>query len=465
MGKGCAVLVVGVLAVGGAAAFVVLSDAGPAREARSWLEKQGVKVPRPGAPSAATPPAEKAPKAETSKPKAPAPAGTAVAAPSAPERGKSWGPLEASSGPKRPSATAAELAKALEVAALLLRRLDLEAAAAELAKASTADGPADVRERAAALLDRLGLLKRLVADVPRNELASHEGVVTVSLASGGTREGRIVAEDSGSVTIQGDYGIKAKFKRDDIRSIEKVTPAQRQARFDAEVMARKRTLEKPTGLDLYRLAAYCLENGLLGRAGTLLEEAFRLDADLVKTVTEFRARSLYKVYLWLRSRGDKRAGGYAEKLLAQYPDTTWAAEVRTDEEVARGARRPVLEPDPEPESPAAPPVVEAPEPGPAPGKAPVPPRAGKAPAGSPASALLEQAEKALARAHAHEEAAEPEKPNADAENGKAIAAFKEAIDLFQRALKAGARNKAAIDESLEDAQASLYWCKKRQKLG
>ncbi len=461
-------LVVGVLAVGGAGAFVVLSDAGPARDARSWLEKQGVPVgrwTRPGAPSAAPAPAERAPKPEAGKPKGPAPAGSAVAAPSAAERGKSWGPLEASAGPKKPSASAAELAKALDAALALLRRLDLDAAAAEVGKATSADAPRDVREKAAALAERVGQVRRLIADVVRNELSSHEGVVTVTLVSGGTMEGRILSEDSASVTIQRDYGIKVKFKRDDIRSIEKVKPAQRQARFDAEVTAKKRTLGNPTGLDLYRLAAYCLENGLVARAGALLDEAFRLDEDLVKTVTEFKARSLYKVYLWLRSRGDKRAEGYAEKLLARFPDSTWAAEVRTDEEVARGARRPVVEADPEPEPAAAPPAEPEPE-APAKASATAGAKAGRAAsATSPGAAFLDQAEKALARAHAHEEAAEPDKPDADAENVKAVAAFQSAIALFQKALGAGAPNKAEIDEKLEDAQASLYWCRKRQKLG
>ena len=61
-------------------------------------------------------------------------------------------------------------------------------------------------------------------------------------------------------------------------------------------------MKSPTGLALFPLGEYCVENGLPATAVELIEAAGELDPELLLTVRYHRASALFAHWLWLNSR-------------------------------------------------------------------------------------------------------------------------------------------------------------------
>lgn len=480
MGKGIVLVGAVVVAAGGAAAYVYVADSPLARSTRASIAKWGLG----GSTAAETAKTERESRFRRSEPVKPVkrdtgpatvpaggtaenvgvkptPATTPATAP--PTQGEDWGALDsdAAKAEKQRKADAA-LASAIEAARKGYRRLQLDAAIG-LREAMTDGAGTDLRAEAATLLARMDLADRLTAGIEQNELADHTGVVEVTLVSGKTRQGRLVEETSGDVTIQGDFGIRAKFSRDQIKHVTRLTPAERKARLEAEVTAKRSQRADADALAIFKLAEWCVENGLPGKAVDFIEEAAAQDPTLVATVRDDRAARLFRHYIWLRLKQDRRAPVYAERITKQFGDTKYAGELATLLEEAKEElkqfRRPSL-PEAQPETPAAggdpdtgtDPDVEQPRP------------VRRPPSGN-VSNDEKDGDDFLRKAEGFAEGAQPSKPDSAQNAKRAIEMYKQAMAAYEKAFNAASEgDRLRLEEKLAETGEGLYWTKKMARL-
>lgn len=375
-----------------------------------------------------------------------------------------WGKLDT-------DASAAESARKINTAlttAITAARnhytaLRLDAAEKALAELPARGGDDALRAQVSELAERIRWMRRLTADIERNELADHQGVYEITLTNGRTREGRLLKQDARSVTLQGDFGINATFPREQIKALRQLPASERRAKLEAQVSEKRKS--RTTALEVFRLGEYCVENGLGAKAVELIEEAGTMDGDLVTTVRNDRAASILRHWVYLTSRNSKKAEIYARRLADQYGDTPYAAQVEailSESARARAAARAGRELDLDNPTAEAPPVEEQP---PVESKPPVE-VARPAGADSAMRKLEKQADAAFEKATAFADHAQPGQPDANKNNHRAIEWYKKARALYQQAMdQGGARHRERLESKLEEAGMGLYWAKKMSRLG
>jgi hypothetical protein len=476
---GCLFGLVG-LAIGGGAVFVHVSDSEHARRARAKLAEWGLDIRRDSerpAPSVAngkrTDPGKRPAKApEAKKPETAEPVGVAKGpstAPTTPESGakpEDWGPLAGGASEAEAARAAdAKARAAIDKATAAYRALDCAGATAALAGSVGVAASAALRAEADALAARIALATELTADIERNELSDHRDVVEVELTNGRVREGRLVKDDGRQITIAGDYGISATFPRDQVREVRRLSAADRRARLESQLASKRKQLVDPTGLALFKLAEWCVANGLPARAVELIEAAAARDVELRAAVRHDRAARLFHHWMYLRARRDRKADEYAARLTQDYADTAYADQVAASEDAlaqARAAARrgqelepagagaTVAEPEPSEPEPAA--TTSDPD----------RPAAG----GAAVSAAEREGDDALAKAQQFAEAAQPGKPDYAKQNKQAIAWYKKAMAAYDRAMQqAKGADLARLEEKAVEAGEGLFWAKRMSSVG
>ena len=149
---------------------------------------------------------------------------------------------------------------------------------------------------------------------------------TVFLENGGVITGVLEKEGSDFVEIRKDNGIVAHFASIQVARVEKQSKEEVLAALEKEYKQKSDSMgTKPTGLDCYELAVFCIKNQLNDRVAALLETAVKLDRNVMQAATETKARMAYNVYQFLVKKGNMDgAESKRRELLSKYPDSRYA---------------------------------------------------------------------------------------------------------------------------------------------
>jgi tetratricopeptide (TPR) repeat protein len=196
---------------------------------------------------------------------------------------------------------------------------------------------AEDRRRAESLQANAALFEALIAQVSSSDILPVDNRATVYLRNGGVIRGVLEKEESRGVEIRRDNGISAFFTHDQVERVEKQTREEVLEALEGEYAKREGALGgKPTGLDYYELAVFCIKNQLDARVPGLLEKAVALDRNLMQAATETKARIVYNVYQYfVKKKNWDQAELKRRELLSKYPESRYAKLVGKDSLIAK----------------------------------------------------------------------------------------------------------------------------------
>jgi len=250
-----------------------------------------------------------------------------------------------------------------------------------------------------------------------------------------------------------------------VARVERQTKEQVVAQLEAEYEKRVKELgDKPTGLDYYELAVFCIKNQMDDRLTALLEKAVTLDRNVMVAATEGKARNLYNLYVYLQKKGNSEgAESKRRELISKYPNSKYAKMVGAGQVAVKD---PPVKPPDKPKDPPVKPPVDPPPDNPPPDDPPVdPPPVDPPPAGEPpkfanarVASLVEKGNKAYEQGMIHLEKSYDDKTSdRDGENMKALAAFKEACSAYEAAVEIEPAN-AWLNDRLRQAGENRVQC-------
>jgi tetratricopeptide (TPR) repeat protein len=138
--------------------------------------------------------------------------------------------------------------------------------------------------------------------------------------------GTILASDDKKVEVLLLSNIAVTFEKFEILQMTDVDAVRSKRMVEAECERRWKQLSNRKPMDAYRLGEFCLRNGLPGRVAECFDKASQVAAaagvDLVATVREEKAESLYDTFVFFLSIGNiQEARGALGLLRLRYPDS------------------------------------------------------------------------------------------------------------------------------------------------
>lgn len=184
----------------------------------------------------------------------------------------------------------------------------------------------DDRRRIETLSANAMLFQSLVDQVNPSDILPVDNRATVYLENGGVINGVLEKEGSDFVELRKDNGILAHFSMVQVKRVEKQTKDEVLAVLEKEYAEKMENIgARPTGLDYYELAVFCIKNQLGSKVPALLEAAVKLDRNVLQAATETKAKMLYNLYLYFVKKGNLDAAETKRKeLVAKYPESRYA---------------------------------------------------------------------------------------------------------------------------------------------
>jgi hypothetical protein len=125
---------------------------------------------------------------------------------------------------------------------------------------------------------RAEVLSALAASVPPNDFASGEGLRKLHLKSGREYVARILSLSGGQVSFRLANGIEIALPLSELSKPSEPCPREEwRARCKAGLEERRGKTDEESAFELFRLAAFALENGLPEEAAPILERALEMD--------------------------------------------------------------------------------------------------------------------------------------------------------------------------------------------
>lgn len=184
---------------------------------------------------------------------------------------------------------------------------------------------AEDRKRIEALSQNAALFQGLVDQVNPNDILPVDNRATIHLENGGEISGVLVREGSDYVEIRKDNGIVGRFSAIQIKRVEKQSKEEVLAALEKEYGHKLEALgSRPSGLDYYELAVFCIKNQLNAKVPSLLESAVKLDRNVMQAATETKAKMVYNLYQYFVKKGNRDAAeAKRRELVEKYPDSKY----------------------------------------------------------------------------------------------------------------------------------------------
>jgi hypothetical protein len=209
------------------------------------------------------------------RPPQPAPAPPLLAPPSAPP---------AAPRPKEPDLAAARAALHEAEDAHAHGRYRDEAAlyakARDLVKEDDGVESAALRKLAARFAARALILACLRERVQPNEFADGKGLTRIVYLDH-EYVVRVLSQDEKEAVMRTASGVELRLAVGDIQKAEALPADEWRRRVEKGLAERREKVDEESALELYHLAYYCLENGLVAEAAPWLEKAFEHDRENV----------------------------------------------------------------------------------------------------------------------------------------------------------------------------------------
>lgn len=184
----------------------------------------------------------------------------------------------------------------------------------------------DDRRRIETLSANAALFQGLVDQVNPSDILPVDNRAVVYLENEGIIGGVVVKEGSDFIELRKDNGIIARFSMVQVKRVEKQTKEEVVAALEKEYAEKMSNLgARPTGLDYYELAVFCIKNQLGSKIPPLLEAAVKLDRNVLQAATETKAKMAYNLYLYFIKKGNLDAAETKRReLVAKYPESRYA---------------------------------------------------------------------------------------------------------------------------------------------
>ncbi len=185
---------------------------------------------------------------------------------------------------------------------------------------------AEDRRRIETLSANAVLFQSLVDQVNPSDILPVDNRATVYLENGGIINGVLEKEGSDFVELRKDNGILAHFSSVQVKRVEKQSKDEVLAVLEKEYAEKMENIgARPTGLDYYELAVFCIKNQLGSKVPALLEAAVKLDRNVLQAATETKAKMLYNLYLYFVKKGNLDAADTKKReLVSKYPESRYA---------------------------------------------------------------------------------------------------------------------------------------------
>jgi tetratricopeptide (TPR) repeat protein len=224
--------------------------------------------------------------------------------------------------PQAPAITAApQILALIAESEAALAQLEFDKAARSAQQAIAAQPPASARAKADDLLQRATIYGDLLSDVTINPEASGK----LSILHGETLDIKAVIEreDAQNYYVILDNGIRAPVAKEDVIEVIPVKDSDKRTETEKELQTIKASNKDKGSLGLYLAAEFAYRNLLKDKVVPLLDEAFRSDKELRRSVHDHYARQLLYKALWHDSIGlSYHARVFLKELLDKYPDST-----------------------------------------------------------------------------------------------------------------------------------------------
>ncbi|KAF0245789.1 MAG: hypothetical protein FD180_1328 [Planctomycetota bacterium] len=185
---------------------------------------------------------------------------------------------------------------------------------------------ADDRRKIEALSQNAALFAGLVEQVNPADILPVDNRATVYLENGGVIDGVLEKEGSDFIELRKDSGIVARFSSVQVKRVEKQSKAEVLAELEKEFAQKMEGMgPKPSGVDYYELAVFCIKNQLDNKVQALLETAVKLDRNVMQAATETKAKMVYNLYQYFVKKGNADAAeAKRRELIAKYPESRYA---------------------------------------------------------------------------------------------------------------------------------------------
>lgn len=223
-----------------------------------------------------------------------------------------------------------------------IKRGELDAARAELAKTDRSRIPDGLTNEWNAVNARLKLYFALVAETNMGRLSQPPKVYELLLDTGGQMIVKISTSDDKYIYFETLTGIGSSIETSRLKAPPKeLTSGQAVARMEETLISKCKSRniivdevdylitgfrDSPSrpaaAISFFDMADYCVEHGLNDKAVMLLDEAIKRDQDIVRTVHEEKAKRLLDL-LWfsIQIKATDDARETFEKLNSKYSDT------------------------------------------------------------------------------------------------------------------------------------------------
>ncbi|MEK7467167.1 MAG: hypothetical protein AAB074_07125 [Planctomycetota bacterium] len=329
------------------------------------------------------------------------------------------------------------------------------------------------RRKIETLSQNAALFAGLVEQVNASDILPVDNRATVYLENGGVINGVLEKEGSDFIELRKDNGIVARFSSVQVKRVEKQSKEEVLAVLNKEFAEKMEGLgAKPSGVDYYELAVFCIKNQLDDKVLALLETAVKLDRNVMQAATETKAKMVYNLYQYFLKKGNADAAeGKRRELVAKYPESRYArlvgglvAKTSPPKDPVKPPKDPVNPPkdpvkpprDPQDPPPEDPPVPA--DPGSGTGSGELSDRPPPKFSNAVVQAHVDKGNKAYEEGMVHLEKSFDEKTSdRDAENMKALNCFKAACTSYEAAVEID-ENNAWLNDRLRQAGENRVMC-------
>ncbi|MEK7450211.1 MAG: hypothetical protein AAB019_12115 [Planctomycetota bacterium] len=250
----------------------------------------------------------------------------------------------------------------------------------------------------------------LLSDITPEEMSPLNNWVKIRLNHGVQMEGQLIKETGQGLRVRLN-NFETEIPATQISSYQKLTPAERRIQLKKE---REKKLAvfgpEPTAYQYYETGVFCYKNQLMDEVVPLLEKAWEKDKNILTTVKDEQARSLYESYLFFKENNSKdKMVESLRKLEEKFPQSKYVALVKKRGNASVDKPNPVLEP--------APVVISA------------------TLTDNEAQTIIKQADEYYEEGLVHLQKTFERGPDFDEENNLALSSFRDAIKLYEQALQ------------------------------
>ena len=313
------------------------------------------------------------------------------------------------------------------------RKLDWDKALEKLEPLLSAEVDPVIQKQGQELKTKCRTFRKLLADIPRQEMALLVDLVRIDLISGRFLEGQLLEKTGRGLRVR-LKGFTGEVPFDQIDSYEAIDPERRKLQLKKEYNQRLELLAKDsTAHQYYQLAVFCYKNELREEVVSMLEKAWKKSDNIIAIVQEEEVVDLYESYLFYREyRLQTKMDETRQRLEAGFPKSEYLAKIK---ELPDLASVPI----------ALEPVavnVPADNTGSTNNSDPSDSRAAGPSGGlkrivrdDEAQKFIDEADKIYAQGHKHFVKTKKYGPDFESENEKAYLFFRKAVRLYQKAEK------------------------------